>query len=187
MKYLSILLLVTFFSTSCNQNEVEKHISTELEDDIALRAVISNDQADDVMSGINNFVYHHEDFNLNDIDTYYKVHLSIRDGAIVHNDAHNLIFQLMVELYGLAECGDLDLISYYVDEMNEVDFLLTSAIEPYKRCLEAILPLHGKDEIAHMALTRHANSQSYIQKNFSRQEFLAEYESANKSLLTLSY
>lgn len=185
MKNLSLVLIALLAITSCNQNELVNGNEKDLENKVELQAGISQEQRGPDMKSIEIFVHRNNEFTLSDINAYYKENLSIQGGAMIQNDVHNFIFQVMVEVYGLAESGDIELINYYVEEMSQVDFLHISSIGPFKQCLKVLIPVRGENEIVQIASARNAKSMSYVNENFSRKEFREEYEQANRQLISM--
>lgn len=75
-------------------------------------------------------------------DTHYRKHWSIQEGVPMSHNDHNIALFMIDNAYDLSS-QPTDIIQYYVNEMNALDFMSLSTIPIYKRTVQALKPTIG--------------------------------------------
>lgn len=174
----SFLLL----AAACN-NQVQQQAANTIQQGKELQVVPSQQEALRY-TPFADFIFSPSQHTFEEVDAYYREHLSMQAGHSLHHDNHNIAIQVIFEHYDLLS-RDTEQLVYYWEEMNRLDWVITSLIPYYKETADKLLPTLGQATVQAKLQQRHLQNKEQVTQRFTEHspEFVPEYLQVNDGLI----
>ena len=135
---------------------------------------------------LSDMVFFPEKHTLKEFDAYYRKHISGNDMQRDNQDVKNIFFSIMDQNYDLSKNADKSTLIYYLNEMDKISFLNTSATQCYAKVVQVLQDKYGLSSAKldeHVKIRLEKNIE-HIKKNYTKNLAVREELLKGQNVLT---